>query len=101
MAGTTSILPIIAARTSPIITLPIMDLKLHLLDVFIKLLHSWIDSNRLFGLNIILIIKCYQSFNLVFPMFPRPEYCIGNLLLLIRHTVIERLKRRDQLLHMG
>jgi len=28
-------------------------------------------------------------------MFTCPEYCIGNLLLLIRHTGIERLEGRD------
>ena len=78
-----------------------MDLKLHLLDIFIKLLHSWIDSNRLFGLYIFLIMKSSLSLYLVFPMFPRPEYVIGNFLLLIRHTVIERFERRDQLLHMS
>ena len=48
----TFILPIIAAKASPIIILPTMDLKSHLLDVFIKSLRSWIDSNRLIGVNL-------------------------------------------------
>ena len=47
MAGVTSILPIIEAKTSPIIILPTMDLKFHVLDVFIKSLHFRIDSDRL------------------------------------------------------
>jgi hypothetical protein len=45
-------LPIIKAKTSPIIIIPAMDLKFHLRDVFIKFLHFWIDSNRLFGVNL-------------------------------------------------
>ena len=52
MAGVTSILPIIEAKTSPIIILPTMDLKFHVLDVFINSLHSWIKSNCLFGVNL-------------------------------------------------
>ena len=33
-----------------------MDLKFHELDVFIKSLHSWIDSNRLFGVNLQVVV---------------------------------------------
>jgi hypothetical protein len=29
-----------------------MDLSFHVLDVFIKSLHFWINSNRLLGVNI-------------------------------------------------
>jgi len=46
------ILPIIVETTNPSITLPTMDLKFHLLNVFIKSLHSWMDSNSLFGFKI-------------------------------------------------
>jgi hypothetical protein len=44
--------PAIAAKTSPIIILPTMDLKFHVLDVFINSLHSWIDSNLLSIFNL-------------------------------------------------
>ena len=98
-ADATSILPIIAAKTSPSIILPTMDLKFHVLDVFIKSLHSWIDSNRRLA-SIFSLYKYYRSFPLVFSMFPCPEYCIGSLLLFIRHTGIERLERRDELLQL-
>lgn len=54
-------LPIIVAKTSAIMILPTTDLKFHVLDIFIKSLRSWIDSNRLFDVNL-------QQLIVIFPI---------------------------------
>lgn len=90
-------LPIIKTKRSPIMIVPALDLNLTVLDVFIKSLHSWIDSNRLFGVNFLPVYN-HRLFFLMSFVSPCLHYCIGNLLLLIRHTVVERLERQNELL---
>src|SRR3989339_767532 len=91
-------LPTIAVKTSPIIILPTMDLKFHALDVFIKELPSWIDFVPRFVVTF-RFSHCRSS-PLGLSISPCPEYRIGALLLFIRHTDIERLELRDELLQL-
>jgi hypothetical protein len=51
MAGATKTPPTIAANASPIMTLPQVDLKFHVSDLFITSLPSLIDSNHQIGAN--------------------------------------------------
>lgn len=88
--------PIIAVTASPNRILPAMDLKLHLLDVFIQSLHSWMDSNAC--LAAIFMGEQHRLFplTLLFSHDPLLEDGIGTLLLFIRHAGIELLERRDE-----